>query len=82
MAKRTPSANPGGVAAVCRRLAQPVIEDLGLLLWDVRFVKEGATWYLRIFIDRDVGGVSIDDCVAVSRRLDSLLDEADPIAQA
>ena len=49
---------------------------------DVRFLKEGAGWYLRVFIDREDGDVSIDDCVALSRRLDTLLDEADPISQS
>ena len=82
MAKSSAQSSPGGVAAVCRRLAQPVAEELGLLLWDVRFLKEGASWILRVFIDREDGDVSIDDCVAVSRRMDKLLDEADPIPQA
>ena len=67
-----------GVAAVCRKLAQPVAEELGLTLWDVRFVKEGASWYLRYWIDKD-GGADLNDCVALSRRLNPLLDEADPI---
>ena len=71
----------GGVAAVCRKLAQPVAEELGLTLWDVRFVKEGASWYLRYIIDKE-GGAGLDDCVAMSRRIDPLLDEADPISQS
>lgn len=50
----------GGVAAVCYALAKPVAEELGLMLWDVRFVKEGATWYLRFIIDKEEG-VGIDD---------------------
>jgi ribosome maturation factor RimP len=54
------------------------IEDLGLKLWDVRFVKEGASWYLRIFIDKE-GGVGINDCTDVSHAVDPILDEADPI---
>lgn len=54
------------------------IESLGLRLWDVRFQKEGASWYLRVFIDKD-GGVDINDCTDVSRLIDPLLDEADPI---
>ena len=70
-----------GVAATCRRLAQPVAEELGLTLWDVRFVKEGASWYLRYWIDKD-GGADLNDCVALSRRLNPLLDEADPIPQS
>ena len=78
--KRAPG-GAGGTVAVCARLAQPVAEELGLVLWDVRFVKEGATWYLRYIIDKEEG-VSIDDCVEMSRRLNPILDEADPIPQA
>lgn len=59
-------------------LVKKPVEDLGLMLWDVRFVKEGASWYLRIFIDKE-GGVSIDDCTNVSHAIDPILDEADPI---
>lgn len=61
-----------------RQLIEEPIKALGLKLWDVRFVKEGASWYLRIFIDKD-GGVSIDDCTDVSHAVDPILDEADPI---
>ena len=43
-----------------RDLAQPLCDELGLFLWDVRFEKEGTTWYLRVLIDKD-GGVDIDD---------------------
>lgn len=63
------------------RIAAPIAEELGLSLWDVRFVKEGADWFLRIFIDK-AGGVSIDDCEAMSRALDAPLDEQDPIPQS
>ena len=62
-------------------LAEPAARELGLSIWDVRFVKEGASWYLRIFIDKP-DGVSIEDCEAVSRAVDPLLDEADFISQA
>lgn len=72
----------GNIAAVCYRLAEPVAAELGLSLWDVRFIKEGASWYLRIYIDKEETDVSIDDCVAMSRRMDKLLDETDPISQS
>lgn len=62
-------------------IAQPIAESLGLILWDVRFQKEGANWYLRIFIDKD-GGVSMDDCVDMSHAMDAPLDELDPIEQS
>ena len=63
------------------KLAEPIAEELGLKLWDVRFEKEGASYFLRIIIDKE-GGVDINACEAMSRRLDPLLDEADPIPQS
>lgn len=68
------------VAAVTK-IVKPIAEQLGLILWDVRFVKEGASWYLRVFIDKE-GGVTLDDCEAMSRAINDPLDEADPIHQA
>ncbi len=59
-------------------LAEPIVNSFGLKLWDVRYVKEGASWYLRIYIDRDEG-VTIEDCENVSRAIDTPLDELDPI---
>jgi len=60
------------------QLAQPVVEAAGLELVDVEFIKEGGGWYLRIFIDKP-GGVGLEDCQAVSQKVDRLLDETDPI---
>ena len=62
-------------------IVEPYAKELGLEIWDVRFLKEGASWYLRIFIDKD-GGVGIDDCVNLSHAIDKPLDESDPIEQA
>ncbi len=62
-------------------IAAPIAENLGLILWDVRFQKEGANWYLRIFIDKN-GGVCMDDCVNMSHALDEPLDTLDPIEQS
>ena len=59
-------------------LAHPVVEEAGCTMWDVEYVKEAGSWFLRVYIDRE-GGVSIDDCEAVSRPLSDLLDQADPI---
>ena len=59
-------------------LAAPVAGELGLELWDVEYVREAGQWFLRVYIDKD-GGVSINDCEALSKALDPLLDEADPI---
>ena len=66
------------VTDLVAQLAQPLAEAAGCSLWDVEYVKEAGTWYLRIYIDKETG-VSIDDCEAVSRVLSDLLDEADPI---
>ena len=62
-------------------IVEPFDEELGVVIWDVRFLKEGSSWYLRIFIDKD-GGVSIDDCVDLTHAINKPLDEADPIEQA
>lgn len=56
----------------------PIVEEYGFELVDVEYVKEGGTWYLRSYIDKP-GGISIDDCEAVSRRLSEVLDEKDYI---
>ena len=62
-------------------LARPVVENEGCSLWDVEYLREAGTWYLRIYIDKE-GGVSIDDCERISRALDPILDEADPIPES
>ena len=59
-------------------LARPVVEEAGCKLWDIEYVREGGAWYLRVYIDKD-GGVNISDCEAISRALDPILDENDPI---
>ena len=74
-------AKGGNTVKTVWELAQPIAEELGLRLWDVCFLKEGSSWYLRIFIDKD-GGVSIDDCVDMTHAINGPLDEADPIEQA
>jgi len=65
---------------VCAALAEPVITSLGFELYDVEFQKEYGDWVLTFYIDKE-GGVTIDDCEAVSHALDPVLDEADPIEQ-
>ena len=62
-------------------LAKPIADERGLTIWDIRFEKEGAMWVLLVVIDKE-GGVSIDDCEAMSRPLDKKLDEVDPIEQS
>ena len=62
-------------------IAAPIVEAEGCSLWDVEYVKEAGTRFLRVFIDRE-GGVSIEDCERISRRLDPILDEEDPILES
>ena len=61
-----------------RAFAEPVVQAHGCSLWDVEYVKEGGDWFLRLYIDKD-GGVDINDCEAISRAVDPILDEKDPI---
>lgn len=60
------------------QFAEPVVQQHGCSLWDVEYVREGSDWYLRIYIDKE-GGVDIADCESISRALDPILDEEDPI---
>lgn len=66
------------VTDIAAQLALPIVEENGCSLWDVEYVKEAGEWFLRLYIDKE-GGVSIDDCEAVSRAVSDALDEADPI---
>ena len=66
------------VTELVSALAAPLAEAAGCSLWDVEYVREAGQWFLRVYIDRE-GGVSINDCEAVSRPLSDALDEADPI---
>ena len=59
-------------------LIKETVEAQGVSLWDVRLVKEGASYYLRIFIDKP-NGISIDDCTEVSHAVEPVIDAADPI---
>ncbi len=63
------------------QLLQPIMEENNFELVDVEFVKEAGTFYLRAFIDKE-GGITINDCETVSRRLSDLLDEKDFIPEA
>lgn len=66
------------VTEVAAALARPLAEQAGCTLWDVEYVREAGTWFLRVYIDCP-GGVDISQCEAVSRPLSDALDEADPI---
>ncbi len=62
-------------------LLRPVLDSLGLELYDVEYVKEAGNYYLRAYIDKE-GGVTIDDCEAVSRAYSPKLDEKNFIDDA
>lgn len=66
------------ITELVAKLAGPVVAQAGCSLWDVEYVREAGQWFLRLYIDKE-GGVSIEDCEAVSRPMSDLLDEADPI---
>ncbi|MBR5152561.1 MAG: ribosome maturation factor RimP [Clostridia bacterium] len=62
-------------------LAEPVAASEGAYLYDVEYVKEGGIWFLRVYVDKEEGGISLDDCEAISRKLSDVLDREDPISQ-
>lgn len=62
-------------------LVKPILESLGLFLWDMEFKKEGPRWLLRIYVDKE-SGVTLDDCEAVSRELGVALDVEDIISHS
>ena len=62
-------------------LLNPIMEEYQFELVDVEYVKEGANWYLRAYIDKE-GGITVDDCELVSRRMSDLLDEKDFIEES
>ena len=63
-------------------IAEPIAQNLGLMIYDVEFKKEGPDYFLRVYIDKEDGFITIDDCESVSRPLSDALDEYDPIDKA
>lgn len=70
----------GGTEKMVYDMVLPIAEELGFEIWDVSFEKEGAYWYLRVFIDHE-DGITIDDCEKMTRPVNHVLDEKDPISQ-
>ena len=58
-------------------MVTPILEEQNFELVEVEFVKEGKSWFLRVFIDKD-GGIDIEECAWVSEKLSEKLDAADP----
>ena len=71
-------AKGANIAEKVEALIRPCISELGYRIWDVEYVKEAGEWYLRLYIDKE-GGISIDDCERVSRAINPIIDEANPI---
>lgn len=69
------------IADQVAQFAKPIVEENGCTLWDVEYVREGAQYFLRVYIDK-AGGVSIDDCERISRAMNPILDERDLIAES
>ena len=73
--------NKRAVEEYTEKLVMPSIEENQFELVDVEYVKEGANWYLRVYVDKE-NGINIDDCVLVSRALEEKLDAEDFISEA
>ena len=69
------------VTELVASFARPIVEAHGCSLWDVEYVREGDQRFLRLYLDKD-GGVDITDCEAISRAVDPILDEKDPIPES
>ena len=69
------------IAGRVKELLEPTVNELGYVLWDVEYVKEGAEWFLRITLDNEEG-ININDCEKVHMTVSPMLDEADPIEGA
>jgi ribosome maturation factor RimP len=70
------------IADRIRGLLDPILKSLGLSLWDIELLKHSPSWLLRIYIDREESGVTLNDCEAVSRDLGAALDVEDIISHA
>lgn len=70
-----------GYEARTEEFLKPMMEEHHFELVDVEYVKEAGNWYLRAYIDKE-GGITVDDCEVVSRRLGEWLDEKDFIADS
>ena len=70
------------VTDIVAEFSRPVVEQFGCQLWDVEYVREGSDYFLRLYIDKEDGVVDISDCEKISRAVDPILDEKDPIAES
>ena len=63
------------------KMLEPIVSKMNLEIYDVEYVQEAGEWYLRAYLDKE-GGVTIDDCEAVSRAMSDALDADDFIEDA
>ncbi len=70
------------VTELVASFAKPIVEAHGCQLWDVEYVREGSERFLRLYIEKVDGNVDITDCEAISRAVDPVLDEKDPIQES
>jgi len=70
------------VTDIVAEFAKPIVEAHGCQLWDVEYVREGSERFLRLYLDKENSSVDINDCEAISRAVDPILDEKDPIQES
>lgn len=70
------------ITQLVEELVMPILENQSLELVDIEYKKEGSNWFLRVFIDKEDGGVDIEDCGRVSEGLSVELDKTDPVSNA
>lgn len=66
--------NKKEIEEICKAMALPIIEKNHFELVDVEYIKEGSNYYLRVYADKE-GGITIDDCVMISKQLNTELDK-------
>lgn len=68
----------GNTVQIVQKLCEPVAKEMGLYIWDIKYIKEGSSWFLRILMDKD-GGININDCEMFHQAMSKILDDEDPI---
>ncbi len=72
----------GKTIDIVSKIARTIVEDRGLILEDIEFVKEGNNWFLRVFVDNDDEVIGLDKCEEISKKISDELDRIDPIEQS
>lgn len=68
------------IKSIVEEMVQPYLDEHNFELVDVEYVKEGSSWFLRIYVDKE-GGIDIDDCGLISEYMSQQLDLNDPITE-